>query len=209
MISEVGGVVGSTIGTTLSAAKDLGSISLQLSYLYSLDPWKGLATGEGLKHPGVGWFAGRMLGQTIAGSQKRGLRAGIGKFFAGTTVTSLGFKPDIFSGGAAEEIYTTSAIRRAKIVRGIGYTGGILVGASLAATLIPIAYSAGKGLVSAAQMMNSPFARMNSLDWGNELASSFMTGQASTERQRAIRVMEQAGLSGRGYMGQEARSLHR
>ena len=99
-----------------------------------------------------------------------------------------------------------------RVVRGIGTAGSLMTNAALiGGVVMPLAYSAGVGLVRSSQGLANLTGSLtrNTMDWGSMAASSVMLSHASTERQRSKQVMEQARMTGRNFMGQEAQMLHR
>lgn len=203
-------------------------IDLQLHYQYGFgSPYKSLIAGKGIAHPGihVGPIPiGRWVGGAIQGEAKAGWRAGVGKFLKGGQYLGkeewLGFNPalltankgltlaEIAETGSAGSKLLAEAVGRARFVRGAAMGLRAFSIASVIAITAPIAYSAGRGLVNAAKAIRGPIGMTNTLDWGGQLASTFMTGQAATERQRSIQALEMARTTGRGYMGQEAQYMH-
>jgi hypothetical protein len=105
-----------------------------------------------------------------------------------------------------------AATGKRALVRGIGTAGSLMTNAALiGGVVMPLAYSAGVGLVRSSQGLANLTGSLtrNTMDWGSMAASSVMLSHASTERQRSKQVMEQARMTGRNFMGQEAQMLHR
>lgn len=202
---------------------------LSYRYLYSKSVYKGLQAGAGWQHPGVfNWTShfrgGEWIGARIVGadaSKASAFRRGVGKFFAGGSVGNFGFNPDVISdkytrfhgtplGGGKNSTVgkgVSAAYRRATNIRGFGTAGVYLSTAMLVAAIAPLAFHAAKGVVNIAKVARMPLNQLNLTDWGGQLASGYMTGQAYTERQRAEQHARQTGQAGQIY-GREAAMMH-
>ena len=65
-----------------------------------------------------------------------------------------------------------------------------------------------KGIKATAELLNRTAERVHHLNLGGELSRGFLTGQAVTERQRALQAIQASHLSGRRMMGNEASMVH-
>jgi len=61
-----------------------------------------------------------------------------------------------------------------------------------------------KAVRATAEVINRASERVYNLDLGGELSRGFLTGQAATERQRALQAIQSSHLSGRRSLGNEA-----
>ena len=213
------------IGELIGGLTSVAWLDLQARYQYGFgSPYAGLAAGKGLSHPGILNVGPIKLGEWASRLIPAGKAPGVRKFLKGGQFfkESLGFDPALLTRykganlatiGMIEKagrvpVGTVDLVRHARFVRGAAMGLRALSIASVVAVTAPLAYSAGRGLVNAAKAIRGPIGMSNTLDWGGQLASAFMTGQAATERQRAIQALEMARTTGRGYLGQEARYLH-
>lgn len=71
-----------------------------------------------------------------------------------------------------------------------------------------LAESAFKGIQATANAIDRATERVYNLELGGELSRGFLTGQAATERQRALQAIQSSHLSGRRFLGNEAQLVH-
>jgi hypothetical protein len=113
--------------------------------------------------------------------------------------------------GADPEAAADMLFKR-RMVRGLATTGQLMTSAALiAGVVMPLAFDVSSGIMRGAQGIGHAVGSISrgNLDWGTRAASNVMLSHAATERQRSIQVMEQARMSGRSFMGQEAQVMHR
>jgi hypothetical protein len=71
-----------------------------------------------------------------------------------------------------------------------------------------IGETAFKSIRATSEVINRASERAYNLELGGELTRGFLTGSATTERQRALQAIQSSHLSGRRFLGNEAEMSH-
>jgi len=103
-------------------------------------------------------------------------------------------------------------LRRTGSMQVAAYTGLRVMGVVSTLATVGLAFEvgalAGYGTVAAAQAIQRKLATGNMLDFGTGQFQAAMTSGAATERQRALRAIQEHQLNARRMMGQEATLMH-
>jgi hypothetical protein len=207
--------------------------SAQYEYLYRPSVWKGLSQGRGFTPPGFFGFrtaGGRVAdfvqGEATKGSFRHGAGRAIRSFIvggqgplpwtiSGTQIPELGASPDPMlkytaAQDAAKNPFTTTKgkwLRRAGL--GMRALTAVNVGVFVGSIGMGLAYSAGQGIVGAAQGAGIMRRNAMGMELGGQLASGHMTQMAATERQRAVQIIAETRSRARPMGANLARNMHR
>lgn len=147
-----------------------------------------------LARRGMRGWKGYYVNTLSDGKGAASLGAGIDEVMAATLFSRTG--PGVTTLGRAGLIKAGSVINP--------IMNAILVAQAVAFT----AETVFKGIRATSDVINRAVEKVYNLELGGELTRGFMTGQAATERQRAMQAIQGSHLSGRRFLGNEAAMVH-